>query len=117
MAKRQRVDRNLAHYALQGIEAAIEKLQGQAAALRRSLTTSTRRATAGRAETMGGVVTAEETATGRFEGGAKKRTMSPEGRKRISEAQKARWAKQKGSVQAAPAAANGTSRTARRKKK
>lgn len=93
MARPPRIDKDLARYALQGIEAAIEKLQRQAADLRRTLgVTSASR----RTDLMGGVVTVEETASGRFGGGIRKRTMSAEARKRISDAQKARWARHRG---------------------
>ena len=48
----------------------------------------------------------------------RKRTMSADARRRISEAQKARWAKQKGeAAAAAPAATGGGSRQSSSKKK
>ena len=115
MAKRQRMDKEIARYALSGIEAAIEKLQRQAAELR-SIVGAT--AAAAKAVVRG---------AGRSGGGGdhvpfpldegdstpphgRKRTMSVEARRRISEAQKARWAKQKGAATAA-------SRGSRKRKK
>lgn len=83
MAKRKQIDRNLARYALQGIEAGIEKLQRQAAELRRWLGTKASRGPTGAA-------VAVATTPRR-----RKRTMSVEARKRIGDAQRKRWAAQK----------------------
>ena len=95
MAKRRRIDSELARYALQGIEAAIEKLQRQAAELRRSAGKVTARgndrgdfARRAAAPMPSGADLAGLT-------GPRKRTMSADARRRISEAQKKRWAKQK----------------------
>lgn len=116
MAKRARVDPEFARYALSGIEAAIEKMQRQAAELRnivgasaagviaavggarrgRPVGATSRAAKAGdnlaspRRNDQSNAPTVDLGATP-----SRKRTMSPEARRRISEAQKARWAKQK----------------------
>ncbi len=111
------MDAEFARYALSGMEAAIEKMQRQAAELRSIVGASA----AGVIAAVGGArrgrpagatsraakpvtdlasspssdqsnaPTADVGATA-----SRKRTMSPEARRRISEAQKARWAKQKG---------------------
>ena len=101
MAKRTRIDKDIARYALSGIEAAIEKLQRQAAELRSIVGASAAAAKAvvGGAERSGRKgdhlpFPLDEGDTTPPHG--RKRTMSPDARRRISEAQKARWAKQKG---------------------
>lgn len=63
----------------------------------------------------------ETSANGTTAPGRRKRTMSADARKRISEAQKARWAKQKGAADAATASGTATalkpSRKSGRKKR
>lgn len=91
MARRV-IDSNLAHYALQGIEAAIEKLQRQAAELRRMVTvTRNGRRRRGRVSGTQNAADAKSAPTR----SRRRRRMSAEARRRISEAQKARWARQK----------------------
>lgn len=121
MAQRLGLDPEFARYALSGIEAAIEKLQRQAAELRsivgasaagvkaavgggggRPTGTKGHRVSPGHPSSL--VLDRPATVPG-VEGGPEsrpKRTMSVEARRRISEAQKARWAKQKDSASARP---------------
>lgn len=99
MAKGQRMDKELAQYALQGIEAAIEKLQRQAAELRRWAGRSSGRtalsATHEQRQRGVGETAAAQDAGEVRQARQKRRTMSAAARKRISDAQKARWAKVK----------------------
>ena len=101
MAKRQRIDKDTARYALSGIEAAIEKLQHQAAELRSIVGASAAAAKAvvggaGRAGGKGDHVPFPSDEGDSTPPHGRNRTMSADARRRISEAQKARWAKQKG---------------------
>ncbi len=116
MAKRARGDPEFARYALSGIEAAIEKMQRQAAELRNIVGASAAGVMAavsgrrgrpagsapravGSGDNLASSSGSERSNAPTVDGGPtapRKRTMSPEARRRISEAQKARWAKQKG---------------------
>lgn len=91
MAKREE-SVNLREYAVMGAEAAIEKLQAEIARIRRAFPELGVREPAHRA-----VQSRQANKIGGNEGpdARRKRTMSAEARRRISEAQKARWAKQK----------------------
>ncbi len=142
MAKKARVDPEFARYALAGIEAAIESMQRQAAKLRSIVGASAAgvRAVVGGARggrPPGAVSRAREgsddgpssLADGPVDGRSRNdrsdtrrsRVMSPEARRRISEAQKARWAKQKGGAGTESQRAGAKRRTAsgggRRKKR
>ena len=94
MAKR-RVDKELARYALQGIEAAIDKLQRQAAELRKMVGKAATRREDGVDPSRRAPAPMPSGAELAGMTGPRKRTISAEGRKRISDAQKKRWAKQK----------------------
>ncbi len=142
MAKKARVDPEFARYALAGIEAAIERMQRQAAELRSIVGASAAgvRAVVGGARRGRPPGTVSRTGEGggdgpstlaagpvdarTVDGGAdsrRKRAMSPEARRRISEAQKARWAKQKGGAGTASQSVGGKRRAGsgggRRKKR
>ena len=128
MAKRQQLDRNVVEYALRGIEAGIEKLQSQAAELRRWLGRKT-----GNVPRAGGASRPSPSRAGGEGTGAadvvprtrRRRTMSAEARKRIGDAQRKRWAAQRakrqeeqsGGAAAQPAAAKTPRKGRARKKK
>ena len=106
MAKRQSPQTSDSSYFTRlGMEVELQRLEERAAQLRAWLGRLPSRAAAAARRVAGAEgASSPATSTGR----RRKRTMSAEARRRISEAQKARWAKQKGeapSTDAAPAEA------------
>jgi hypothetical protein len=87
MARRQRIDSEVARYALSGIQAEIARLQAQAKELVRAIG-------AGKVAvpSTGGYATARRK---RGPVRPRKRRLSAEARGRMSAAQKARWARQR----------------------
>jgi len=95
MAKQQQSD--IRRWALLGAEQRLVQLAVEAAAIHRAFPELRQRRAAGRVPTS----------AVRQVRRRRKRTMSAEGRRRISEAQKARWAKQRGQLGAAAGQARG----------
>lgn len=92
MAKR--IDANLRRWALIGAEQRLLELAEEAAAIHREFPELRQRGGGGRTPGAGRGPEGNEQPVGRRRR-RRRRTMSAEARKRISEAQKARWAKQK----------------------
>jgi hypothetical protein len=88
-----KIDKEFARYALEGIEAAIEKMQRQAAALRRIV--GSRGGSAAKGGSEASPIAGAGPGVPRGRTRRRKWTMSAEARKRISDAQKARWARQR----------------------
>ena len=92
MAKR--MDSDIRRWALIGAEQRLLQLAEEAAAIHKAFPELRQPGTGGRPPVSSRQADESEVASGR-RGRKRKRTMSAAARKRISEAQKARWAKQK----------------------
>jgi hypothetical protein len=92
----KRIDDNLRAWALIGAEQRLVQLAEEAAAIHRLFPELRQRGgSSARANVEGGAETARVAPRKRGPGRPPKRRMSADARRRISEAQKARWAKQR----------------------